>query len=215
MSSNGRLSIQDVRVFQGADCGSDHSLLGRELCIKIKKITKKSPAKPFDIRKLKDDSIAQSFRIELSNRFQTLQDSEKLESKWVNFKIAVTKAAETVISFRRGSQREMWISATWDLIDQRKNIKLQKDHAKTLTTSRTLDENYRATKKAVKGSCKIDKKNWLESKYQEAEQAAPRNESRTLFRIVRNLTFTDTSRSIPIKSKTGKVISSEEEQNQR
>ena len=157
---------------------------------------------------MKDVSIAHNFRIELSNRFKALQDSENIENKWVSFKIAVTKAAETATVFRRGSRREMWISATtWDLIDQRKNIRLQRDHAKTLTTARTLDENYRATNRVVKRNCKVDKKNWLESKCQQAEQAVSRNDSRTLFRIAQNLTGTDTSRSMPIKSKAGKVLS--------
>ena len=108
---------------------------------------------------MKDVSIAHNFRIELSNRFKALQDSENIENRWVSFKIAVTKAAETVAVFGRGSRREIGISATtWDLIDQRKNIRLQRDHAKTLTTARTLDENYRATNRVVKRNCKVDKK---------------------------------------------------------
>ena len=70
---------------------------------------KKPPAKPFDIRKLKDDSIARNFCITLSIRFQALQYSDDLGKKWVNFKTAVTKAAETTMGFRRGSRREMQI----------------------------------------------------------------------------------------------------------
>ena len=97
----------------------------------------------------------------MSNRFQALQGSENLEKKWINFKTAVNTGEETLIGFRSGSRSEMWISATtWDLIDQRKKIKLQRDHAKTLTTARTLDENYRAINRAIKQSCKVDKKNW-------------------------------------------------------
>ena len=120
--------MQDVHVFRGANCGSDHSLLGRKVRIKFKKI-KKLPAKQFDLRKLKDDSIKHNFRIKFSNRFQALQNSDNLENTRINFKTAVTKAAETVIGFRRSLRCEMWISATtWDLIDQRKKIKLQGDH---------------------------------------------------------------------------------------
>ena len=58
---------------------------------------------------------------------------------------------------------------------------MQKDFAKTLITPLILDAHYRATKTAVKRSCKSDKKNWLESKCQEAEEAASGNDSRTLF----------------------------------
>ena len=91
-------------------------------------------------------------------------------------------------------------------------IKLQRDHAKTLATARTLDENYRGTIRGAKRSYKVDKKNWLETGCQEAEQAASRNDSRTLLRIS---TSTDTIKSMPIKSKTSSVLSSEEEKNQR
>ena len=63
----------------------------------------------------------------------------------------MTKAAETVIGFRRALQSEMWISVTtWHQTDKGKKIVLQGDHAKTLTTARTLDENYRTTNRAVK-----------------------------------------------------------------
>ena len=83
----------------------------------------------------------------------------------------MTKAAETVIGFRRGSRCEMWIAAiTWDLIDQKNKTKLKRDHAKTLTNASTLDENYRATNRTVKRSCKVNKKNWLESKFQKVNK---------------------------------------------
>ena len=104
ISSNWRSSIQDVRVFRGADCGSDW--VGGKSCIKFKKMAKDPPTKRFDIGNLKDDSVAQNFRTKLS-----LKDSENFENKWVNFKTVVLKAAETVIGFRRGWGREMWISA--------------------------------------------------------------------------------------------------------
>ena len=53
----------------------------------------------------------------------------------VNFITAVTKSLETVIGFRIGARCNMWISeTTWDLRDERKKIKLQTDHAKTLFT---------------------------------------------------------------------------------
>ena len=164
ISSNWRSSLKDVHAFRGADCGTDHSLLGGKIRKKFKKIIEKPPAKSFGIRKLQDDSIAHNFCIEQSNRFQALQDSENLKNKWVNFKTAVTKAAETVIGSRRYSRRKMWISATtWDLTDKRKKIRLQRDPAKTLTTASTLDENYRVTNRLFKRSCKADRKNWLES----------------------------------------------------
>ena len=63
-------------------------------------------------------------------------------NKWVKFKTAVTKAAEIVIEFRKDSRRKMWISRiTWDLVNHRKKIQLQRGYDKTLTTARTLEDN--------------------------------------------------------------------------
>ena len=191
-------------------------MLGGKIRLKFKKITKKQSSKPYDIEKLKDERVSQSFRIELSNRFEELQDSEDLENKWDNFKTTICKAAETTVGYRRGSRREKWISEkTWDLIDKRKTIKAKKDQSRTSHAAQILNDEYRSANKAVKRSCKADKKNWLEGKCHDAEQAASRNDSRTLFRIVRDLTGKDVNQSIPIKSKAGKTLLSEEDQNQR
>ena len=64
ISSNWRSSLKDVHAFRGADCGTDHSLLGGKIRKKFKKIIEKPPAKSFGIRKLQDDSIAHNFCIE-------------------------------------------------------------------------------------------------------------------------------------------------------
>ncbi|XP_071479245.1 uncharacterized protein, partial [Diadema antillarum] len=64
-------------------------------------------------------------------------------------------------------------------------------------------------------NCKRDKKAWLQRKAQQAQSAANRNDSRTLYRIVKELSSTGNANSIPIKNKEGKTLASEEEQNAR
>ena len=75
---------------------------------------------------------------------------------------------------------------------------------------RTIEPPTEQLNEVVRSIQKLDRKSISKS-----EQTASWNDSRTLFRIVINLTGTDTSKSMPIKSKTGKVFSSEEQQKQR
>ena len=78
-----------------------------------------------------------------------------------------------------------------------------------------LNQQYASLDKKVKKSCKKDKKAFIEKKETEAEEAAKKNDSKTLFKIVKELTGVNSNNKVPIKDKQGKVFSSEEEQNHR
>ena len=78
-----------------------------------------------------------------------------------------------------------------------------------------LNQHYASLDKKVKKSCKKDKKAFIEKKETEAEEAAKKNDSKMLFKIVKELTGVNSKNKVPIKDKQGKVFSSEEEQNQR
>ena len=70
-------SLQDVRA-TGADVGSDHYLFTAIIKLKLMKVTPRSTSKTFDIGKLRTSKAKEDFKLELRNRFQTLQyhDSE-------------------------------------------------------------------------------------------------------------------------------------------
>ena len=78
-----------------------------------------------------------------------------------------------------------------------------------------LSQQYKSLDNKVKKSCKKDKKAFIKKKETEAEETAKKNDSKTLFKIVRELTGINSNNKVPIKDKQGKVLSSEEEQNHR
>ena len=80
------------------------------------------------------------------------------------------------------------------LIDERKKVKLKRDRAVSDDMTGTSGRKYNDLNKAVKNSCKRDKKQWIESKCQDA---------RSLYKIVRYLTGSRANTSIPIKNKAG------------
>ena len=77
-----------------------------------------------------------------------------------------------------------------------------------------LNQQYASLDKKVK-SCKKGKKAFIEKKETKAEEAAKKNDSKTLFKIVKDLTGVNSNNKVPIKDKQGKVLSLEEEQNHR
>jgi len=74
---------------------------------------------------------------------------------------------------------------------------------------------YRDLDKEVKKRCKLDKKDWIKKKCCEAQAAADENDTRMLYSVVRQLTGVNSNSNVPLKSKDGRMLLTEEEQNAR
>jgi len=152
----------------------------------------------------------------LSNRFTVLQEDLSIEEKWELFSTIVKASADTVIGRKRGTNRERWISdRTWNLINDRKEAKKRKDQAFTRARAQAEAVNYRKLDKEVKKSCKQDKKDWIECKCTEAQEAASRNDIRGLYGVVRQLTGAKDNTNVPIMAKDGRLLLTGSEQNLR
>mgnify|MGYP003416956578 CR=1 FL=1 len=101
------------------------------------------------------------------------------------------------------------------MIDARKGVKNARDQTKDIQQWRDKDKEYRHLNKDVKKNCRRDKRRWLEEKSKEAQEAADRNDSKTLYRIVRELTNARSGATVPIKSKDGRDLLTDEEQAER
>ena len=69
--------------------------------------------------------------------------------------------------------------------------------------------------KAVKRSCRKDKNAWLEQKEAEAQEAANKNDARTLYKIVKEFTGGGSGSAVPVKGKGGNVLTTSEQQHQQ
>ena len=63
--------------------------------------------------------------------------------------------------------------------------KIKREQMRRLWSRRGEDEEYRRLDREVKKSCRNDKRRWLEEKTREAQEAAEKNNMKTLYRIVR------------------------------
>ena len=65
----------------------------------------------------------------------------------------------------------------------------------------------------MKKSCRRDKRHWIELKGVEAQEAANRNDTKSMYRIVLEFTNSRSISSVPIKSKEdGRTLVIQEEQ---
>ena len=218
ISKRWRSALQDVRTFRGADVGTDHYLVGGKLKLKLKKVDKKAIIKPYDVKKLQEQSKRQELELEINNRFQLLQDEVEndTEHQWNIFKEVTQGAADKVLGPRRGTKKKGWIKdETWALIDERKDLKRRKDQANTGEDRRILSVEYSRLHRSVKMSCRKDRKTWIEEKCQEAQDAINRGDTRTPYRIAKELGGSTTSSGVPVKDKNGKLLQTETEQNDR
>ena len=67
-----RSALCDVRLYRGADIGSDHQLVIVTLKLKFKKILKPKVDKPYNIEKFKKQKVRREFQLALQNRFGIL-----------------------------------------------------------------------------------------------------------------------------------------------
>ena len=96
-----RRSLQDVRVYRGADVNSDHHLLVANIKLKLRKVTSNEPLRrQLDVSNLKCPEISRQFTIELRNRFAVLADAGddcSVETEWRDIKHIYVETATDIL----------------------------------------------------------------------------------------------------------------------
>lgn len=67
-------------------------------------------------------------------------------------------------------------------------MKIKRDQEADNQLRQGLDESYRRQDKAIKKECREDKKIWVEARCEEAQTAASKNDIKTTYKVVRELT---------------------------
>uniref|UniRef100_A0A0L8GSJ3 Endonuclease/exonuclease/phosphatase domain-containing protein n=1 Tax=Octopus bimaculoides TaxID=37653 RepID=A0A0L8GSJ3_OCTBM len=105
ISKKWRSALTDVRVCRGADIGSDRHLVQGKVQLRLKKMQKPKPIRPFAVEKLKDQQKSQQFRLALENKFEPLLQATDIEEQWAIFREAVAKVADQ-LGRRRGKEKQ-------------------------------------------------------------------------------------------------------------
>ena len=103
--------------------GSDHHLLTAKVQVKLRsaglppKMTKR-----FNIRRMRDTNVRESFSVEVKNSFQNLpqESCDGIQIKWQSISQTYLKAAEDVIGFSKWGDKEWLSRETWLAVQERK-----------------------------------------------------------------------------------------------
>ena len=97
--------VQNCRVFRSAEfAGTDHRLLVATLKIRLKS-RKMAPSNRvrLDVRRLRDESVAQEYERELAESLGQLNDSDDPEKLWSDFKTKVLKVSKICLRDTSGT----------------------------------------------------------------------------------------------------------------
>ena len=125
------VNIARTRSFPGADIRSDHDLLKMTFRLRLKK--KKKFSKPkhtrlnFDLEKLKDPNVLETFQAMIGGRFAPLtimsNEDTDIDSMITTFNTAVTETASEILGKHR-QKKKPWITAEIiDLCDKRRELR--------------------------------------------------------------------------------------------
>ena len=214
-----RSSLQDVKVFRGADVGSDHHLVISKIHLKLRKGKFAANQQPkFNVTSLRDPQKREEYAVAVKNRFSALgnlDETKDVEDHWESIKGIWKDCCEEVLG-RREKQNKEWITKeTLEKIADRKTAKATLNSSKTRASMMKAQRKYAEKDKLVKRSARSDKRKYLDDMAQEAEQAAVKGNLREVYCITKKLTGKFRTSDMPIKDKTGNLITNQEDQKKR
>ena len=123
------MNIARTQSFPEADIGSDHDLLMMTfLRLEKKKISKpKHTRRKFDLEKLKDPNVLETFQAMIGGMFALLtimsNEDTDIDSMITTFNTAVTETASEILGKHR-QKKKPWITAEiLDLCDRRRELR--------------------------------------------------------------------------------------------
>ena len=223
-----RTSVLDTRAIRSADIASDHHLVYTKLRLKLRAVPNRHGLRRtrYDFQKLENDGCRRRFRLELRNRFEILQrealedeeeDHPEAELEKANdiLEKAYNMTAKKVLGYKKKKVKP-WISKeSWDLIEQRKAIKLKLDGTNSERLKEKKRAEYKAKDQEVKRQIRRDKRNWTEGIAKEAEEAANKQHMKTLYNLTKTICNDKPKQSTAVNDKNGNTLTNSEDRRKR
>lgn len=212
-----RREVNDVRVYRGAELGTDHYMLVARMVEEGEgeKVEKQNERCYERIKyyKLRERVNAEKYRTKLEEeltRVDVVNCNWTLEDLWVEFKTKVLATAKEVCGSVRVKGKTKYTS--WWSEDIKKEIKCKKNRWKEYLRDRTEESymRYKDKRKIVKEMIKRNKnKNWTDFGDKMEKYA---NENKKLFyRMLKNTRKKKGLEQITIRNKQGELLTDEKE----
>ncbi|XP_046565193.1 uncharacterized protein LOC124273893 [Haliotis rubra] len=176
--------------------------------LKLRRVRRQGQRPPrVNISKLKDPSIKKAFQIQARNRFSVLKEQQNTGLQ--QFNEVLLETGKRLFGHKK-KKREEWISDdTWRKIEMRKGKKSKILGTRSQRLTEQLQTNYKALDKEVKKGARSDKRKYIETIAEEAEQAASKQDMKTLYRLTKTLSWKCQTAAGPVRDQQGSIMSKE------
>ncbi|CAH2098177.1 unnamed protein product [Euphydryas editha] len=192
ISSKWRTSLLDVRNRRGADIDSDHHLVVAEVRLKVSasraSIDTARTSRRFDVSKLMNSDIKDTFKMELRNRFSVLDtNSTTVDEEWNRIKMVYTETSSVVLGHKTHTREEWMSQETWDLIGQRRELHLNLTASSDEIVQEDLRQQYRQMRKRIYRSTRRDRRVWADGIADGAQRAADSGNLKEMYKATKAL----------------------------
>jgi len=192
-----RVKTEDVRVYRGAECGTDHHLVIATIRVNYRK--NNSPDKKdtnevqdeikydkYNLESLKDQSTQFLYKLRLATKLQNTTEVTSVENKYQGLKDDIHQAAKEALGYQENTNKqnpEWWSEEIKELVERKKTA-----YQKWLSTNDPRDrELYATINKEVKKTITRSKNELWERKCEEVERCIGGARVSQAWKTIKNL----------------------------
>ena len=146
----------------------------------------------------------------MSNKFEALQDLHKdddtLDKQWEGVKKAVRDTCKEILGPNKPNQREWLSDEILQKVEERRRKKTVVNNSRTRAQKAKAQKEYNDAHRAVKQNVRNDKKSYIESLADDAEQASRTGNLQDLYSVIRKISGRFIKPERPVKDRDGKPI---------
>ena len=160
--------------------------------------------KRWNPKNLNDEHRLNEYKNVLQMKLNEKQESNQIEREWCNIKECIIEAAEETIGVSGKKERNEW----WD--DECRAVILEKNKARLRCLKRETranNESYKQKRREAKIICKKKKKEWLNNKIKEIDNANMKNMTRKFYKDLKYYNKCPLNQIGTCKDIQGKLIS--------
>lgn len=181
---------------------SDHRIIIAKIRLSLRSNKLKTAKSPrYDWKKLRDQNLANQFKITLSNRYQSLQDESNeitANSSYRNFETACAFAADELIPSRRKAKQTVpWESE--DILQKRADLKAAL-YQRDTNPSRENRYRYRAAQTKLKHTYRTEQETYINSKIELIENSAINKQAALAWKTVNEISGRKSSNKAKLKA---------------